>query len=114
MSSAQQRSEQITPIDTAIISPLRPERGEPVTIEIGVDSFAALMPDPRTGVTPSPAERMSNLLEEIEVADRAGLDAFGIGEHHRADFSSATRPQLRPSCSRRVTSWVVCRVSVSR
>lgn len=60
-----------------------------MTIEIGVDSFAALMPDPRTGRVPSPAERMTNLLEEIEVADRVGLDAFGVGEHHRADFIDA-------------------------
>lgn len=58
-------------------------------IEIGVDSFAALMPDPRTGRVPSPRERMMNLLAEIEVADRVGLDAFGIGEHHRSDFIDA-------------------------
>ena len=65
-----------------------------MTIEIGVDSFAALMPDPRTGRVPSPAERMANLLEEIEVADQAGLDAFGIGEHHRADFIDAAPPVI--------------------
>jgi alkanesulfonate monooxygenase SsuD/methylene tetrahydromethanopterin reductase-like flavin-dependent oxidoreductase (luciferase family) len=29
---------------------------------------------------------MQNLLEEIELADKVGLDAFGIGEHHRAEF----------------------------
>lgn len=29
---------------------------------------------------------MAGLIEEIEVADRAGLDFFGIGEHHRAEF----------------------------
>ncbi|MBA2708030.1 MAG: LLM class flavin-dependent oxidoreductase [Gemmatimonadaceae bacterium] len=70
-------------------------------MEIGVDSFAALMPDPRTGVTPSPAERMSNLLEEIEVADRAGLDAFGIGEHHRADFIDSAPPVILAAAAAR-------------
>jgi probable LLM family oxidoreductase len=29
---------------------------------------------------------MQNLLEEIELADQVGLDVFGIGEHHRAEF----------------------------
>ena len=55
-------------------------------MEIGVDSFAALMPKPTTGAPPTPSERMEYLLEEIEIADRVGLDAFGLGEHHRADF----------------------------
>lgn len=55
-------------------------------MEIGIDSFAALMPDAVTGKIPPPAERMANLIEEIALADRVGLDAFGIGEHHRAEF----------------------------
>jgi probable LLM family oxidoreductase len=29
---------------------------------------------------------MQHLLEEMELADRVGLDVFGIGEHHRAEF----------------------------
>jgi probable LLM family oxidoreductase len=55
-------------------------------MEIGIDSFAAILPDPATGKPPSPADRMANLLDEVEVADRVGLDVFGIGEHHRAEF----------------------------
>lgn len=55
-------------------------------MEIGIDSFAAILPDPATGRLPSPTDRMADLLEEIEVADRVGLDVFGIGEHHRAEF----------------------------
>ncbi len=55
-------------------------------MEIGVDSFAAVIPDPQTGVAPAAAERLGNLIEEIELADQAGLDAFGVGEHHRAEF----------------------------
>src|SRR5439155_24506290 len=39
-----------------------------------------------TGLTLSPVERMRHLLEEIELADAVGLDVFGIGEHHRAEF----------------------------
>jgi len=55
-------------------------------MQIGIDSFAAILPDPATGKLPSPTERMADLLDEVEVADRAGLDVFGIGEHHRAEF----------------------------
>ena len=55
-------------------------------MQVGVDSFAAAISDPATGLTISPVQRMQNLLEEIELADQVGLDVFGIGEHHRAKF----------------------------
>src|ERR1700737_922955 len=55
-------------------------------MQIGVDSFAAAISDPATGLTISPVQRMQNLLEEIELADQVGLDVFGIGEHHRVEF----------------------------
>jgi probable LLM family oxidoreductase len=55
-------------------------------MELGVDSFAAAISDPSTGRTLTPVERMHHLLEEMELADRVGLDVFGIGEHHRAEF----------------------------
>ncbi len=55
-------------------------------MEIGVDSFAAAISDPATGLTISPVQRMQNLLEEIKLADQVGLEVFGIGEHHRAEF----------------------------
>src|SRR6202790_2996711 len=55
-------------------------------MQIGIDSFAAAISDPATGATLRPVERMQHLLEEMELADRVGLDVFGIGEHHRAEF----------------------------
>jgi probable LLM family oxidoreductase len=58
-------------------------------MDIGIDSFAVTLPDPKTGRTLSAAERMERLLDEVEVADRSGLDVFGIGEHHRAEFLDA-------------------------
>jgi probable LLM family oxidoreductase len=53
-------------------------------VEIGIDSFAAAHTE--TSRELSAAERLRNLIEEIEHADQAGLDVFGIGEHHRKDF----------------------------
>src|SRR6201987_3638796 len=55
-------------------------------MQIGIDSFAAAISDPATGLPLSPVERMHHLLEEVELADKVGLDVFGIGEHHRAEF----------------------------
>lgn len=55
-------------------------------MQLGLDSFVAVRPDPFTGITPTPVERFQQLLEEFTVADQSGLDVFGIGEHHRHDF----------------------------
>ena len=55
-------------------------------MQLGLDSFVAVRPDPVTGIAPSPVERFQQLLEEITLADQSGLDVFGIGEHHRHDF----------------------------
>jgi probable LLM family oxidoreductase len=55
-------------------------------MQIGVDSFGAVISDPASGITLSAVQRIQNLLEEIERADQVGLDVFGIGEHHRAEF----------------------------
>jgi probable LLM family oxidoreductase len=55
-------------------------------MQIGIDSFVANTPDPISGQMISSSQRLTNLLAEIELADRVGLDVFGLGEHHRADF----------------------------
>jgi probable LLM family oxidoreductase len=49
-------------------------------MEIGVYTFADLNP------ASTPEQRMRDLIEEAELADQVGLDVFGLGEHHRADF----------------------------
>ncbi|GAC1565227.1 MAG: LLM class flavin-dependent oxidoreductase [Vulcanimicrobiaceae bacterium] len=54
-------------------------------MQVGIDSFAALPHDrERTGVSPS--QHLRDLIDQIVHADRVGLDAFGVGEHHRSDF----------------------------
>ena len=55
-------------------------------MQIGVDSFAAAVPDPSTGLSVAPAERVAQLLGEIALADKVGLDVFGLGEHHRREY----------------------------
>jgi probable LLM family oxidoreductase len=80
-------------------------------MEIGVDSFAIAISDPVTGKTTKPVDRLHQLLDEIELADKVGLDVFGVGEHHRAEFlDSAPAIILAAAASRtkniRLTSAV--------
>lgn len=59
-------------------------------IELGLTSFAdnsdIYMED---GYQPaiSNAQRIRNIIEEIEIADQYGLDIYGLGEHHRPDYA---------------------------
>src|SRR3954466_521957 len=56
-------------------------------MELGVYTFGDVARDPRTGATISPQQRLTDLLEEVELADQVGLDVFGVGEHHRPDYA---------------------------
>lgn len=56
-------------------------------MQIGIYTFAETTPDPATGRTVTAAQRLRDLIEEIELADSIGLDVFGVGEHHRPDFA---------------------------
>ncbi|GAB5521195.1 MAG: LLM class flavin-dependent oxidoreductase [Rhodothermales bacterium] len=56
-------------------------------MEIGIYTFGETTPEGGAGPVPSAQERLQRLLEEVELADKVGLDVYGIGEHHRADFS---------------------------
>lgn len=80
-------------------------------MEIGIYSFGETKIDPETGRQMEARERIARLLEEIEVADRVGLDVFGVGEHHRPDYvSSAPATILAAAAARtdriRLTSAV--------
>ncbi len=55
-------------------------------MEIGIDSFASAQYRDADGKIVSNADALAQLLERIECADKAGLDVFGIGEHHRKEF----------------------------
>ena len=54
--------------------------------QLGVDTFGDVTLD-AGGQLQSQAQVLRDVVEEAVVADRAGLDAFGVGEHHRADFA---------------------------
>lgn len=58
-------------------------------IEIGIDSFAAANLSDDKSVVANNVNSLNELLERIELADKVGLDVFGIGEHHRKEFLDA-------------------------
>lgn len=70
-------------------------------MEIGIDSFALSLPDPATGERPPATRRMAALLDEVLLADRVGLDVFGIGEHHRAEFLDSAPPVILAAAAAR-------------
>lgn len=58
-------------------------------MELGISTFLEATPDPKTGEVITHAERLRNAIEEIVLADQVGLDVYGVGEHHRADYASS-------------------------
>lgn len=81
-----------------------PDPAAAAPFEIGLYSFAELTPDPQTGRLISPAQRLENLLETIELADQVGLDVFGLGEHHRPDFVSSAPAVILAAAAARTRS----------
>src|SRR4026208_1063220 len=55
-------------------------------MELGIYTFAETNPNPARDRGELAAQRLRDLLEEIELADQLGLEVFGVGEHHRPDF----------------------------
>lgn len=60
------------------------------SMEIGISTFLETTPNPVTGEVISHAERLRHAVEEIVLADQVGLDVYGIGEHHRADYAGTS------------------------
>ncbi|MGJ3404103.1 LLM class flavin-dependent oxidoreductase [Glutamicibacter sp. Je.9.36] len=59
--------------------------------EIGIFTFGELTRDDQ-GRPIDAATRVRDILQWARVADEAGLDVFGVGEHHREDFAVSAPP----------------------
>ena len=70
-------------------------------MQIGIDTFVEMTPDQISGVTVTPAERVRDLLEEVELADQVGLDVFAIGEHHRQEYVASAPAVLLAAAAAR-------------
>lgn len=74
-------------------------------MEIGLSTFVETTPDVTTGETISHAERLREIVEEIVLADKVGLDVFGVGEHHRKDYA-ASNPAVVLAAAATQTRWI--------
>ncbi|HEX7779197.1 MAG TPA: LLM class flavin-dependent oxidoreductase [Vicinamibacterales bacterium] len=55
-------------------------------IQLGLDTFGDVTRD-RDGRMRSQADALRDVVTEAVLAEQVGVDCFGVGEHHRADFA---------------------------
>ncbi len=55
-------------------------------LELGLDTFGDVTVS-SDGSLISQAQALRNVVEEAVLAESVGVDCFGVGEHHRADFA---------------------------
>ncbi|WP_239616407.1 LLM class flavin-dependent oxidoreductase [Cohnella mopanensis] len=61
-------------------------------VEIGLYTLGDIGPNPHTGKTISAQQRVKEIIEAAKLADEAGLEVFGVGEHHRLDYAVSAPP----------------------
>ncbi|MEQ3551903.1 LLM class flavin-dependent oxidoreductase [Pseudonocardia nematodicida] len=59
-------------------------------MQFGVFSVSDLTPDPTTGVAPTEAQRIADVVTIARHAEEVGLDVFALGEHHNPPFFSSS------------------------
>jgi len=57
-----------------------------MAVQFGLDTFGDVTVD-AAGARLAQGQVIRNVVEEGVLADRLGVDAFGVGEHHRDDFA---------------------------
>lgn len=72
-------------------------------MEIGIDSFAAAPINNEV----SDSRAIGELLERIELADKVGLDVFGIGEHYRKEFLDSASSMLLAAAASRTKNIIL-------
>lgn len=71
-------------------------------MELGIYTFGET--DPRRVGDPAVAGlRLRHLIEEIELADQVGLDVYGVGEHHRPDYTVSSPAVVLAAAAARTT-----------
>jgi probable LLM family oxidoreductase len=71
-------------------------------MQVGIDTAAAAFDEASRAVNPS--KRLQDLVKQIERADQVGLDAFGVGEHHRRDFLDSAPALILAAAAARTKS----------
>lgn len=80
-------------------------------MELGIGMFGDVQIG--TDGKPQPAQkRLQEIIEEIKLMDEAGLDFFGIGEHHRPDYA-VSAPEIVLAAASTVTKNIKLGSAVS-
>jgi probable LLM family oxidoreductase len=80
-------------------------------MELGIGMFGDLNINGK-GETQPTQQRLQELIEEIKLMDEVGLDFFGIGEHHRADYAVST-PEIILAAASSITKKIKLGSAVS-
>lgn len=67
--------------------------------EFGIYTLGDIVADCHTGKKISPKQRLDEVIAAAKLADEAGLDVFGVGEHHRLDFVISSVPVVLAAIS---------------
>ena len=70
-------------------------------MQLGVDTFVEVGTEPGRSAGAQGAERVRQMMEEVELADRAGLDVYAIGEHHREEYIASSPAVLLAAAAAR-------------
>jgi probable LLM family oxidoreductase len=80
-------------------------------MELGIGMFGDLNIK-TNGTTQPTGERLKELIEEIKLMDETGIDFYGIGEHHRADYA-VSAPEIILAAAAAVTKQIKLGSAVS-
>jgi probable LLM family oxidoreductase len=78
-----------------------PDGPQKLPMQVGVDSFATAFTNDAAGSAANSSEAIRNLVDRIVQAEQAGLDVFGIGEHHRKEFLDSAPPVILAAAATR-------------
>ena len=71
-------------------------------LELGLDTFGDVTVDESGALVPHD-QVIRNVIEEAVLADQVGVDFFGVGEHHRADFAVSSPETVLAAIAARTT-----------
>lgn len=72
----------------------QPSKERADVFEFGIYTLGDISTDPISRVSPNARERLKEIVAAAKLADEAGIDVFGVGEHHRLDFAVTSPPVL--------------------
>lgn len=81
-------------------------------MELGISMFGDVQYNLQTGEKYSAQQRYKEMLEQVKLADEVGLDYFGMGEHHREDYT-VTSPQMFLAAAASITNKIKLGSAVS-